>query len=285
MNPEAHAANHELILAVLTHIERHLDAELDRDLLAQVANVSPFHFSRIFKRLLGEGPMEFVRRLRLEQAAARLRFGRDKVLPIALDAGFQSHESFTRAFRSRFGMPPSRYRRIMGKRVRPEMGTHSLAQSASVRVLLQPTRRLAYAREVGPYLEVGLRAWQRLFEWATPLGLMHEASEFIGRCHDDPEVTPIHRIRYDAAIPVPAEVEPSRGIGLQDLPGGRYAQLRYVGPMEREGEGWYRLLSWLADHGHRVDTTTYFEIYRRPMLPNLPAEMVSDLYVLLDGGL
>ena len=66
--------------------------------LADVASFSPFHFHRIFRALTGEGVAERVRRLRLERAAARLRSTSRSILEIALEAGYQAHESFTRAF-------------------------------------------------------------------------------------------------------------------------------------------------------------------------------------------
>jgi AraC family transcriptional regulator len=63
------------------------------------AGWSPFHFHRAFRKVVGETPKRYTQRLRLERAAARLASGSDPVLRIAADAGFASHEVFTRAFR------------------------------------------------------------------------------------------------------------------------------------------------------------------------------------------
>ena len=75
---------------------------------------SPYHFHRIFKGVVGEGVNEYVRRLRLESAAVALKTTDRGVLQVALDAGYGTHEAFTRAFRQLFGVSPTQFR--AGKR-------------------------------------------------------------------------------------------------------------------------------------------------------------------------
>src|SRR6516162_6475678 len=92
----------ERILKVQLFIQRHLDEELPLDRLARVAHFSPYHFHRIFKGLVGEGVSEYVRRLRLESAAIALKTSRRGVTRIAFEAGYGTHEAFTRAFHQMF---------------------------------------------------------------------------------------------------------------------------------------------------------------------------------------
>ena len=96
--------------ALLVHIQAHLDEDLSLDVLSAKASLSPAHFQRTFQALVGETPKNYVARLRLERAAFRLLIHDATLLDIALDCGFQNHETFTRAIRRRFGMPPSSYR-------------------------------------------------------------------------------------------------------------------------------------------------------------------------------
>ncbi len=88
------------VLRVLTHIQEHLDAPLVLSDLAALAHFSPFHFHRVFRGMVGESVLQHVRRLRLERAAMQLKTTADSVTSIALDAGYEAHEAFTRAFRS-----------------------------------------------------------------------------------------------------------------------------------------------------------------------------------------
>ncbi len=93
---------------VMDHIEAHLDETLDLYALAGIAQLSPFHFHRLFQALTGETLADRVRRRRLEVAAGRLLMRPDSTaLRIALDVGFNSAEAFTRAFRAHFGVTPT----------------------------------------------------------------------------------------------------------------------------------------------------------------------------------
>jgi AraC-like DNA-binding protein/catechol 2,3-dioxygenase-like lactoylglutathione lyase family enzyme len=79
--------------------------------LASAAGRSPFHFLRVFQRQVGKRPMEHVRDVRLLRAAIALRTTNRSILKIALDAEYETHEGFTRAFRKRFGSTPRDYRK------------------------------------------------------------------------------------------------------------------------------------------------------------------------------
>jgi AraC-like DNA-binding protein len=78
--------------------------------LASRLHLSRFHFDRLVSAAGGEPPATLRRRILLERAAYRLITTRDELLPIALDAGYSSHEAFTRAFRRAYGETPSRWR-------------------------------------------------------------------------------------------------------------------------------------------------------------------------------
>src|SRR5688500_14496747 len=93
------------IRRVLRFVQEHLDDTLTPARLADVAHLSPYHFHRIFSGIVGESISSHVRRLRLERAAGELRRTDRDVIDIALGAGFEAHEPFTRAFREHFGTP------------------------------------------------------------------------------------------------------------------------------------------------------------------------------------
>ncbi len=77
--------------------------------LTKVANVSPSYGAKLFKELTGISPYKYIKKYRLTQAAKMLRDSDKKVIDVALDFVFDSHEGFTRAFSKEFGLPPKKY--------------------------------------------------------------------------------------------------------------------------------------------------------------------------------
>lgn len=90
-------------------IEENLNAPITLYMLSRAAGYSPWHSSRIFKELTGKTPFEYIRQLRLSKAAEMLRNEKSKVIDVAFDFVFDSHEGFTRAFSKQFGITPYKY--------------------------------------------------------------------------------------------------------------------------------------------------------------------------------
>jgi AraC-like DNA-binding protein len=93
------------------YIEAHLTEPITLHMLAHAAEYSPWHSARLFKELTGKTPFEYIRALRLSRAAAKLRDADVKIIDVAFDFVFDSHEGFTRAFSRQFGMTPNSYRK------------------------------------------------------------------------------------------------------------------------------------------------------------------------------
>lgn len=92
------------------YIEAHLDKSITLHALAQIAGYSPWHCAKIFKNLTGKTPFEYIRMCRLSKAALELRDHNLKVVDVAMDFMFDSHEGFSRAFRKQFGISPNKYK-------------------------------------------------------------------------------------------------------------------------------------------------------------------------------
>lgn len=92
------------------YIESHLSSELSLDEIAGAIGVSRFHLSRAFGITVGCSLASYVRSRRLSRAAEALAAGAPDILSLALDAGYGSHEAFTRAFRQQFGLSPEQLR-------------------------------------------------------------------------------------------------------------------------------------------------------------------------------
>lgn len=90
----------------LWYIESHFDEPMTLADVAEASGLSRFHLSRTFAAIIGQPVLAYVRGRRLTEAARRLADGAPDILQVALSAGYNSHEAFTRAFRDQFGLTP-----------------------------------------------------------------------------------------------------------------------------------------------------------------------------------
>lgn len=96
----------------LWFVESHFADEVTLQQIAEAAGISRFHLVRAFGYATGHSVMQYVRRRRLSEAAKRLASGAPNILEVALDAGYGSHEAFSRAFKEQFGIGPERVRTL-----------------------------------------------------------------------------------------------------------------------------------------------------------------------------
>lgn len=224
----------------LTHIQANLDGDLSHKALAAIAACSPPYFARRFAGMMNETPKHYTSRLRLERAALRLVLLDDAILDIALDCGFSNHETFSRAFRRRFGVAPQLFRKrgrlptkpaaVQELPQRADAATSAALSSTTVRTL-QPMS-LAFIRHTGPYENVPLTLWDTLLDWARRHKVVPGPYLLLGIAHDAPGITASDKLRFDAAIRVPAEFRTAgrSRIGHQHFPGGLFAFTTSVGP-------------------------------------------------------
>ena len=144
------------------YIEAHLDEEITLDDLANAAGYSKYHALRIFRELTHRTPLETVRALRLTRAAKVLQDADDKVVDVAMDSGFDSHDGFTRAFSRQFGITPQKYHAetppvnwfvhypieayyILKEGTEP-MSNERVSRTVTVTVVERPARKLIFLR-------------------------------------------------------------------------------------------------------------------------------------------
>ena len=288
------------ILRVLVHIQDHLDHAIDLEALATLASFSPSHFHRIVRGMVGEPVMEHVRRLRLERAAHQLKTSGRPVTQIAFDAGYETHEAFSRAFRARFDESPSKFRGVhrrvpvpgvpSGVHYEPDGGVGSFRpledelETMEARVEYAPPLRVAFMRHTGPYDQVGA-TWQTFIGWAMSRGLLRPGSRLLAVAHDDPEITPPDKLRYDACLAVDEAVQPEASVGVQEIAGGSYAITCHCGPYERLGACYATLLGqWLPANNQQPKPAPCLEVYLNNPQQTAPQDLLTEIHIPLEAG-
>jgi len=98
------------IQKTLEYIENHLSDEITLDELASYIFCSKFHYHRIFQSMVGEPTNEYIRKRRLSTAAKMLMNSEKNIIDIALECGYNTQVSFTKAFKKVYGINPGKYK-------------------------------------------------------------------------------------------------------------------------------------------------------------------------------
>ena len=257
----------ERLNRAIQFIQQHLDEALRLDQLAAVACFSPFHFHRIFAAGVGEGLREYVKRLRIEQAAHRLLHTKISVTEIALAAGYQTPSAFNRAFQQRFRTSPTAYRRrgiAMISRERKKRVPNTIQEKDMLKpeIRTRPESKAVYVRRIGKYQQSAKEAWEAVCRFAFPRHLVGKGTEFIGISHDDPSITAEDKLRYDACVTVQTDVKPEGEVGVLTIPGGKYAVFMHCGSYDGLKDVYGEIYGgWLPASGVKLRDVSCFEVY------------------------
>ncbi|MCG8485517.1 MAG: AraC family transcriptional regulator, partial [Clostridia bacterium] len=101
----------EAIQKTVDYIEDNLSEKITTEELAAIAALSPFYFQRLFTRLVNKPVGEYVKLRRLARSCEALKNKNKRILDVALEFGFNSHESYTKAFKTAFDITPDEYRK------------------------------------------------------------------------------------------------------------------------------------------------------------------------------
>ncbi|GGA41949.1 helix-turn-helix transcriptional regulator [Psychrobacillus lasiicapitis] len=102
-----------IIQETVNWLETKIDKSIKNEEIVQFTGYSFYHFHRLFQEHVGMSLHEYVRQRRITSAATKLIYSDTRILDIAFSYQFESQESFTRAFRKVYGLPPGKYRRLM----------------------------------------------------------------------------------------------------------------------------------------------------------------------------
>lgn len=236
----------ENLLRALAFIEQNVEEELDGERLSDVAGLSRFHFHRQFSKVFGVGVRSYIEQVRLRRAAFRLAFRpHQRILDIALDSGFASHEAFGRAFKRAVGQTPSEFRRAprweewaaragaLGEIRRDHL--RSTPSLAGVRIVRRAATRVIGLRHCPQHRSFPDSA-RRFIEWRK----RHRLS---------PRTTPTFNVMrrgrdgFDFCVGTDRAVELEADMFVGSLPEGRYAVLRHIG----DESGLRATAQWLTD--------------------------------------
>lgn len=260
---------------VIDYIRENLDRQVKLEELAEVACFSEFHFHRIFSAVSGETLNAFTNRLRLEKAARLLRYSDQSVTDIALDCGFSSSATFSRAFRSGYDTSPSQFRKsgeikkskickelYSGREYLLPMSGEEKRAAFPVRLIDVPERQVAYIRVTNAFeMDRVLAALETMIEWAKSQDIFSQGILF-GMSVDDPHVTPKHLYRYEVCLASSLPFECMEGMSKLKMPAMRYAATRVSGDIRKVATATdYLIRGWLIHSDYEPEHAPGLEVF------------------------
>lgn len=264
------------VLRVQEYIAHHLAEKLSPVHLSKVANLSPHHFHRVFRGVTGESILEYVRRLKLERAARRLRVTKQKITDIAFDAGYDSHEGFTRAFREHFGVNPSKFRGEIPIHIPSPITPPDVVEIRDINPI-----SVAKIRHVGSYADSG-KVFSTLMNWADSQNVNLLQARILGLCADDPDITPVDYLRFDACIEYQGTADISLGITTGYIPGGKYAVATHIGSYSTILDTYLALIGgWIPTTDYELHDEAVVEFYLDDPKVTPPEKLRTELWIRL----
>jgi len=272
---------------VFDYIDAHLGDELSVECLSRVASFSKFHFHRQFSEYAGISISRYVLLMRLKRASYRLVFSEDTpVIDIALEAGFENPESFSRAFKKTFGQTPSQFRKApawQAWKAQYPMPKRDRRGTMDVKIVdFNETPVAVFEHHGAP--ETVPDSVRVFIDWRKQSGLSPIASSrTFGIVYHDPKTTEADEFRFDICGEVSGAIPAnSQGVVRRTIPAGRCAVVRHLGPHDRIGESIYPLYrEWLPDSGEELRDFPLFFHYLN-LMPETPEhELVTDVYLPL----
>lgn len=269
---------------VLAYMQRHLDAPLRLASLSAVAGVSAFQLQRSFRQITGHSPAPRVLLLRLKRASVRLAFEPAvTITDIALEAGYQNAESFTRAFRRNLGQSPREFRR--SPRWPAWRALFSFPSSTGqspmhVDIVHFPEIRVAAIEHFGSTGDV-YDSVRKLVEWRRHNGVPPAGHATFG-VHPDLRTHAESGYRVDICVSFERDIAPNpQGVVAKVIRGGRCARVRYVGTREYISVVQPLLTEWLPQSGEQPGDFPMFFHYVNVDPGVVDHEMITDVYLPL----
>ncbi len=294
-------AHQKRIHQVLDYIEAHLEDNLSLETLSGLAHYSPFHFHRIFKMVTGETPNGYVKRKRIEKAASVLLRKKDiTISELSFRYSFTSNSSFTRAFKSFYGLSPTDFRR-------KSKGTYSKISQMNRKNGQAITKFDAYVCTTKPLQKdtlmtdhisvatktpisfVGIpfigkhnsnQAFEKLLNWAGSHGLLRTPNfKMASIFYDSLKITSEANVRMSAGLLVEQPVEMDDTVAMVHFPESNYIIGHFEIGMDQFEASWTSLFMYMNANGYKKSDQPVFQLYHNNYNEHPEKKCIVDLYI------
>lgn len=258
-----------VINKAINYIFDNLDEEITVDDVARHCCYSKYHLMRMFKENTDEALYQFIKRVRLERSAWRLKVEKDKsISEIGVDYGYSS-SNFATAFKKHLNISPADFRKKSEQMVEQSSFSHGISIDE-----LEKSENLITIEELDSFLVVYERKkgnYNNLpEEWCEFIKKYEHLSSadtiYIEATIDDPSITDENRCMYELCQTISPDhpaLKENTGILTHTFEGGKYAVYHYKGFPQFLFMVYQEVFCrWLSKTGNQLDKRPIFDIYR-----------------------
>ncbi|QOD59372.1 AraC family transcriptional regulator [Polaribacter haliotis] len=282
---------------VLDFIDKNLDVDLSLEYLSKKAHYSPYHFHRVFLTVVNERLNEFINRKRIERIASILLVEpKIPLIDLAYKYGFNSDNSFSRAFKKYYGISPTKFK-SEGKEILSKIGIEFFStekyicsindikqwtkMNTQITIKELPELKLASISHIGSFEKVA-NMFQKLMEWGHQKGIL-DTSNFkaITIYHDNPNVTQASKLRFSTCITISENINADGEIRQIDLQKGTYVVGHFEIKAEEISKAWKSMCIWVIENGYEFRDGDYFEMYHNDHKTHPEQKFILDICIPL----
>jgi len=275
----------ERISRVCEYISHNLDEDLVLENMCEVASLSKYHFHRMFSAHMDMSLAKFVLLARLKRASFRLAFQKEKrIIDIAFEAGFESSEAFSRAYKRNFLQTPSSFRTKPDWRQWKRCLEHRVVPIKEVKMQVRienfTTTKVALLEHLGSAERV-METAGKFISWRKETGLSPvKTSDTFGIAYSDPATTEPAEFRWDVCGSINGNVPENKyGVKLGEIPGGRCAVIRHLGTHANLDQSiYYFCRQWLPNSDEEIGDFPLFFHYIKLMFDVDECDLITDIY-------
>lgn len=272
----------ETISRIKTYIDYNLFAELDLEQLAVIANLSFFHFRRVFRSVTGENIGTYIQRLRLEYIAHLLIATGQSIEEIRRQTNYLTKFSLAKAFKKHFGTSMTAYR-TKYQAMNTQLDSGNLPNAKIKRLNTQK----AVCLEVGNTFrneQTYAAIWKELKHYKEIHLKQNTGCYFMSISQDNPFVTPMEQCRFYIGIITDETIIHKGKFSVQDIPGGMYAVFTHKGSYSALSEFYQTIYEqWLPNSRYHQKQPLTFEIYLNKPSETAIDELLTEVYIPIDN--
>jgi len=291
---------------VINYIEQNLSNDLSLNTLAKIANISPYHFHRIFSLICGETIHQFVIRKRIEKIASILinkKF--TSISALSYNYGFDNPTSFSRAFKNYYGISASSlikkttgsFKKIIkhkSKNCKEPVSVEDYicnAESikdwskanAKINIVNSPELKLAYLRHKGSFYQT-LDTFKRLKRWADNVKSLNTANaKWLMLVHDNPAVASEELITQSAGILIGDEfydkISVEYEVSKMTIPSGKFLKGEFNIHEKDFKNAWDAMSICMIENNYLPRDGYYFELFHTNSLFLSAQKHLIDIYI------